>query len=59
MRIGQRSNVKRRKVIIVSTMYEHVETVCLLSGGEIDSKKIKDEFSLENRDMSDFQNDRA
>ena len=33
----------------------HVETVVLLSKGEIDSKKIKVEFSLEDMDMSGFQ----
>ena len=33
----------------------HVETVVLLSKGEIDSKKVRVEFSLENMDMSGFQ----
>lgn len=33
----------------------HVETVVLLSKREIESKKIRVEFSLENMDMSDFQ----
>lgn len=33
----------------------HVETVVLLSKGEIDSKKIRVEFSLEDMDMSGFQ----
>ena len=33
----------------------HVETVVLLSKGEVDSKKIRVEFSLENMDMSEFQ----
>ena len=33
----------------------HCETVVLLSKGEIDSKKIKVEFSLEDMDMSGFQ----
>ncbi len=33
----------------------HVETVVLLSKGEIDSKKIRVEFSLEEMDMSEFQ----
>lgn len=37
---------------IVST---HVETVVLLSKGEIDSKKVRVEFLLENMDMSGFQ----
>ena len=35
----------------------HVETVVLLSKGEIDSKKVCVEFSLEGVDMSGFQND--
>ena len=38
--------------IIVTT---HVETVVLLSKGEVDSKKIRVEFSLEDMDMSEFQ----
>ena len=33
----------------------HVETVVLLSKGEIDSKKVRVEFSLEEMDMSGFQ----
>jgi hypothetical protein len=33
----------------------NVETVVLLSKGEIDSKKVRVEFSLEDMDMSDFQ----
>lgn len=33
----------------------HVETVALLSKGEIDSKNIRVEFSLEDMDMSEFQ----
>ena len=33
----------------------HVETVVLLSKGEVDSKKIRVEFSLEDLDMSEFQ----
>ena len=33
----------------------HVETVVLLSKGEVDSKKIRVEFSLEYMDMSEFQ----
>ena len=35
---------------------ESVETVVLLSKGEVDSKKIRVEFSLEDMDMSEFQN---
>ena len=34
---------------------EHLETVVLLSKGEIDSKKVRVEFSLEDMDMSGFQ----
>ena len=33
----------------------HCETVVLLSKGEVDSKKIRVEFSLEDMDMSEFQ----
>lgn len=33
------------------------ETVVLLSKGEVDSKKVRVEFSLEDMDMSGFQND--
>ena len=32
-----------------------METVVLLSKGEVDSKKIRVEFSLEDMDMSEFQ----
>ena len=35
----------------------YLETVVLLSKGEIDSKKVRVEFSLEDMDMSGFQND--
>lgn len=35
----------------------HVETVVLLSKGEIDSKKVRVEFSLEDMYMSGFQKD--
>ena len=34
---------------------DHVETVVLLSKGEIDSKKVRVDFSLEGMDMSGFQ----
>ena len=34
---------------------ENLETVVLLSKGEVDSKKIRVEFSLEDMDMSEFQ----
>ena len=33
----------------------HIETVVLLSKSEVDSKKIRVEFSLEDMDMSEFQ----
>ena len=36
---------------------EKCETVVLLSKGEVDSKKVRVEFSLEDMDMSGFQND--
>ena len=36
-------------------MTVHVETVVLLSKGEVDSKKLRVEFSLEDMDMSEFQ----
>ena len=36
---------------------DHVETVVLLSKGEVDSKKIRVEFSLEDMDMSEFQDE--
>lgn len=34
-----------------------METVVLLSKGEVDSKKIRVEFSLEDMDMSEFQDE--
>lgn len=34
---------------------DHIETVVLLSKGEINSKKVRVEFSLEDMDMSGFQ----
>ena len=37
------------------TKQTNVETVVLLSKGEIDSKKVRVEFSLEDMDMSGFQ----
>ena len=43
---------------VISSMRENsadVETVVLLSKGEVDSKKIRVEFSLEDMDMSEFQ----
>ena len=41
--------------LFVRTKEHQVETVVLLSKGEIDSKKVRVEFSLEDMDMSDFQ----
>ena len=41
--------------LFVRTNEQQVETVVLLSKGEVDSKKIRFEFSLENMDMSEFQ----
>ena len=40
---------------IHSVLSSHVETIVLLSKGEVDSKKIRVEFSLEDMDMSEFQ----
>lgn len=40
---------------VLSILSCHVETVVLLSKGEVDSKKIRVEFSLEDMDMSEFQ----
>ena len=40
---------------ILLTAQKQVETVVLLSKGEIDSKKVRVEFSLEDMDMSGFQ----
>ena len=37
------------------TLSTHVETVVLLSNGEVDSKKIRVEFSLEDMDLSEFK----
>ena len=42
-------------VDIQAIVSSHVETVVLLSKGEVDSKKIRVEFSLEDMDMSEFQ----
>ncbi len=40
---------------IIRDKEKTVETVVLLSKGEVDSKKIRVEFSLEDMDMSEFQ----
>ena len=44
-------------IFIHAIVPRHVETVVLLSKGEIDSKKVRVEFSLEDMDMSGFQKD--
>ena len=40
---------------VLSPDNHHTETVVLLSKGEIDSNKVRVEFSLEDMDMSGFQ----
>ena len=47
--------VKRIVPVDMFPFTPHVETVVLLSKGEVDSKKIRVEFSLEDMDMSEFQ----
>ena len=47
--------VKRVRCVDMFPQSGHVETVVLLSKGEVDSKKIRVEFSLEDMDMSEFQ----
>ena len=49
--------VKKIQPVDMFPHTNHVETVVLLSKGEIDSKKVRVEFSLEDMDMSGFQND--
>lgn len=49
--------LKRVRGVDMFPMTGHVETVVLLSKGEIDSKKVRVEFSLEDMDMSGFQKD--
>ena len=49
--------IKKVRTVDQFPMTVHVETVVLLSKGEIDSKKVRVEFSLEDMDMSGFQND--
>ena len=48
-------NVERVSMVDMFAWTAHVETVVLLSKGEVDSKKIRVEFSLEDMDMSEFQ----
>lgn len=50
---GIKLKTKKNKTKSVSTTKED-ETVVLLSKGEIESKKVKVEFSLEDMDMSGF-----
>lgn len=47
-------NIKNR--IMVWEKFTHVETVVLLSKGEINSKKVKVEISLEDMDLADLGN---
>ena len=47
--------VERVKLMDMFPRTVHVEKVVLLSKGEVDSKKIRVEFSLEDMDMSEFQ----
>ena len=47
--------VKKVRGVDQFPMTCHCETVVLLSKGEVDSKKIRVEFSLEDMDMSEFQ----
>ena len=53
---GGSSRTNRQANDVLSVLSCHVETVVLLSKGEIDSKKVRVEFSLEDMDMSGFQN---
>ncbi len=54
---GEGYELKKVRPADMFPMTVHVETVVLLSKGEIDSKKVRVEFSLEDMDMSGFQND--
>ena len=47
--------VKRMCCVDMFPFTGNIETVVLLSKGEVDSKKIRVEFSLEDMDMSEFQ----
>ena len=53
---GQGYVLERVRAVDMFPETVHVETVVLLSKGEIDSKKVRVEFSLEDMDMSGFQN---
>lgn len=52
---GRGYTLKRAVAVDMFPRTAHVETVVLLSKGEIDSKKVRVEFSLEDMDMSEFQ----
>lgn len=47
--------VVRGRAVDMFPQTGHVEAIVLLSKGEVDSKKIRVEFSLEDMDMSEFQ----
>ena len=54
--LGERGyEVKKVKACDMFPGTVHVETVVLLSNGEVDSKKIGVEFSLEDMDLSEFK----
>ena len=53
---GRGYTLKKAVAVDMFPRTAHVETVVLLSKGEIDSKKVRVEFSLEDMDMSGFQN---
>lgn len=52
---GQTQRLRVEQFDLPSGAFRTVETVVLLSKGEVDSKKIRVEFSLEDMDMSEFQ----
>ena len=55
MLCGAGYELEKVRAVDMFPMTVHVETVVLLSKGEVDSKKIRVEFSLEDMDMSEFQ----
>ena len=52
---GRDYTLKKAVAVDMFPRTAHVETVVLLSKGEVDSKKIRVEFSLEDMDRSEFQ----
>ena len=54
-RLKRSLEIRREIEKTVFQQTANVETVVLLSKGEIDSKKVRVEFSLEDMDMSGFQ----